>query len=198
MTPGPYLHVGGDEVKTLTPAQYKQFMERAQAIVASAGKQAIGWDEMAHIDRLPTTIVQHWRPEFSGDTADMKLVLSPAQKIYLDMKYDRSTPIGLDWAARIEVREAYDWEPATFARVPESAIVGIEAPLWSETLRTMSDVEYMAFPRLAGAAEIAWSAAGARHWDEYRLRLGAQAPRWSALGINYYRSPQVPWVEPGG
>ena len=81
MTPGPYIHVGGDEVKTLTPAQYKQFMERAQAIVAATGKQVIGWDEMSHIDRLPTTVVQHWRPAFTGDTSDMKLVLSPAQKI---------------------------------------------------------------------------------------------------------------------
>jgi hexosaminidase len=194
MTPGPYIHVGGDEVKTLTPVQYKQFMERAQAIVAAQGKQVIGWDEMANIERLPTTLVQHWRPEFKQDAADMKLVLSPAQKIYLDMKYDASTPIGLDWAARIEAREAYDWDPTTLAGVPERSIVGIEAPIWSETLKTMADVEYMAFPRLPGAAEIGWSPAAARHWEEYRLRLGAQAPRWSALGINAYRSPQVPWT----
>ena len=33
MTPGPYFHVGGDEVKTLTPAQYVQFIERVQTIV---------------------------------------------------------------------------------------------------------------------------------------------------------------------
>jgi hexosaminidase len=25
------------------------------------------------------------------------------------------------------------------------------------------------------------------------MRLGAQAPRWAALGINYYRSPKIPW-----
>lgn len=193
ITPGPYIHVGGDEVKKLTAAQYKGFMERAQAIVASAGKLVIGWDEIAGIDRLPTTVVQHWRPEFKQDTADMKLVLSPARKIYLDMKYDATTPIGQDWAARIEAREAYDWEPTTFAKVPESAILGIESPIWSETMKTMDDVEYMAFPRLPGVAEVGWSSSSARHWDEYRVRLGAQAPRWRALGINAYRSPQVPW-----
>jgi len=54
-------------------------------------------------------------------------------------------------------------------------------------------VEYMAFPRLPGAAEIAWSPAAARKWEEYRTRLGAQAQRWSALGINAYWSPTVEW-----
>ena len=193
MTPGPYIHVGGDEVKLLTGVQYKAFMERAQAIVAATGKLAIGWDEMAGIDRLPTTVVQHWRPEFKQDAADMKLVLSPAQKIYLDMQYDATTPIGQNWAARIEVRESYDWDPTTFAKVPDASILGVEAPIWSETMKTMRDVEYMAFPRLPGVAEIGWSPAAARHWEEYRVRLGAQTPRWSALGVNAYRSPQVPW-----
>jgi hexosaminidase len=57
----------------------------------------------------------------------------------------------------------------------------------------MSDVEYMAFPQLAGVAEMGWSPADARDWDTYRLRLGAQGPRWTALGINFFRTPDVPW-----
>jgi hexosaminidase len=77
--------------------------------------------------------------------------------------------------------------------VNEASILGVEAPLWSETLATMRDVEYMAFPRLAGAAEIAWSPKANRTWDEYKVRLAAQAQRWSALGINAYWSPTVPW-----
>ena len=61
----------------------------------------------------------------------------------------------------------------------------------------MSDIEYLAFPRLAGVAELGWSQESRRSWEEYRLRLGAQAPRWVALGINFYRSPLVPWDEGG-
>jgi hexosaminidase len=92
------------------------------------------------------------------------------------------------------VRKAYDWEPATLlAGVPESAILGVEAPLWSETLVTIRDFEFLAFPRLAGVAEMGWSPAAARNWEEYRRRLGAQAPRWAALGLNFHRAPEVPW-----
>jgi hexosaminidase len=193
ITPGQYLHVGGDEVKKLTAEQYATFIGRVLEIVVAQGKLPIGWDEIAQAKRPAGTLVQHWRPDFKHGTEDMKLILSPAHKVYLDMKYDRSTPIGLDWAARIEVRDAYDWDPVTLAGVDESAIVGIEAPIWSETLQTMDDVEYMAFPRLAAVAEAAWSQGSTRDWDEFRTRLAAHGPRWSALGVNFFRSGQVDW-----
>jgi hexosaminidase len=195
MTPGPYFHIGGDEVKKLTPAQYAAFMERAQGIVEKNGKQPIGWDEIAHSKLLPTTIVQYWRPDASIATPPWtKLVLSPANKIYLDMKYDAATVLGLNWAGNVDVAVPYEWDPATLLpKVTEASILGIEAPIWSETLVTMRDVEFMAFPRIAAVAEVAWSPQRARQWAEFKGRLGAQAPRWSALGINAYWSPKIEW-----
>jgi hexosaminidase len=195
MTPGPYFHVGGDEVEKLNATQYAQFMERAQAIVQKHGKAAIGWDEIAHAKVLPSTLIQYWRPDASIDPpAGTKLILSPANKVYLDMKYDDSTVLGLRWAGLVDVSVPYEWNPATLLpNVPESAVLGVEAPLWSETVATMADVEFMAFPRLAAVAEVAWSPQVAREWEEFRNRLGAQAPRWSALGINAYWSPKVDW-----
>ncbi len=194
---GPYFHVGGDEVKKLTPEQYKRFIERAQQIVLSHGRQMVGWDEIAHVDLHTSSIVQHWRPKTTPKAAvakGVKFILSPADRIYLDMKYDKTTALGLDWAAIIEVRQAYDWEPAKlFEGIAESAILGVEAPLWSETVANMRDVEFLAFPRIAAAAEIGWTPAAARQWDDFSARLALQDPRWTALGINFYRSPQVPW-----
>jgi hexosaminidase len=195
MTPGPYFHIGGDEVKTLTPEQYRQFVERVQGIVKAHGKQVIGWDEIAHATLLPDTVVQYWRPDASIIPApSTKLVLSPANKIYLDMKYDDATVLGLNWAGNVDVQVPYEWNPATLLpKVPDTAILGVEAPIWSETLATMDDLEFMAFPRLAAVAEVAWSPQSARQWAEFKIRLGAQAPRWAALGINAYWSPKVEW-----
>jgi hexosaminidase len=195
MTPGPYFHIGGDEVKKLTPAQYKAFIERVQGIVQARGKQVIGWDEVTKASLLPTTIVQYWRPDASiAPPSGTKLILSPANKIYLDMKYDDASVLGLNWAGNVDVPVAYQWNPATLLpKVPESDILGVESPIWSETLANMSDVEFMAFPRLAVVSEVAWSAESGRQWDEFRVRLGAQALRWSALGINAYWSPRVDW-----
>ena len=197
VTPGPYFHVGGDEVKTLSPAQYVKFIERVQTIVRAHGKQMIGWDEIAPVRLAPGSIVQHWRPDGSLAPAvkqGAKIIMSPANKAYLDMKYHPETVLGLSWAAYIDVDDAYTWDPARVSRdVPESAIVGVEAPLWSETLADIRDVEFMAFPRLAMIAEVGWSPADRRAWGEFRRRLGAQGPRWTALGVNFYRSPAVPW-----
>jgi hexosaminidase len=67
------------------------------------------------------------------------------------------------------------------------------APLWSDTVTNIRVVEYLAFPRLAAVAEIAWSAADRRSWADFTQRLGAQAPRWAALGVNFYRSPLIEW-----
>jgi hexosaminidase len=120
--------------------------------------------------------------------------MSPATRAYLDMKYDPSTRLGLDWAGTTDVRNAYEWDPvAQIQGLSEQQVLGVEAPLWSETLRTMADVEHMAFPRLAGIAEVGWSPTRDRSWSEYRVRLGAQGPRLRALGVNFYRAPGVPW-----
>jgi N-acetyl-beta-hexosaminidase len=119
--------------------------------------------------------------------------MSPANLAYLDQKYNPQTPIGLDWAGYIEVQTAYDWDPATLVPGARS-VLGIEAALWSETVTNSADAEFLAMPRLAALAEVAWSPQASRNWEAFRVRLGAQAPRWSAIGINFYRAPEIPWA----
>jgi hexosaminidase len=195
MTPGAYFHVGGDEVEKLKPEQYRQFIERVQGIVQKHRKEMIGWDEVAPVNLLPTSIVQHWRPKANeGLEKAPRLIVSPADRAYLDMKYDDRTVLGLNWAGNVDLRRAYDWDPAAVAKgASERAILGVEAPLWSETLVYMHDVEYMAFPRLPAIAEVGWTPQAQRQWDEFSRRLGVQTSRWEALGVNFYRAPEVTW-----
>jgi len=123
-----------------------------------------------------------------------KLVFSPSRKAYLDMQYNSTTKLGLHWAAYIEVDSAYAWSPMKILPgVDNKNILGIEAPLWTETIITMDNIEYMAFPRLAGYAEIGWSSDSTRHWDEYKVRLATHGPRLKAMDVDYYRSKLVPW-----
>jgi hexosaminidase len=196
LTPGPYLHIGGDENQKLTADQFRRFIERVQPIVQKQGKEVVGWGDIAPATLLPTTIVQHWRPEAShiAPAKAARLIVSPASKSYLDMKYDKTTVLGLNWAGEIEVRTAYDWDPAgAIGSLPAANIIGIEAPLWTETVATTSDMDFLSFPRLPALAEIAWSPLESKAWEEFRARLAEHGPRWSALGINYYRSPQIDW-----
>lgn len=192
LTPGPYFHIGGDESAATAPADYITFVERVQAIVQAHGKQIVGWEEVSQARLLPTTLVQQWANDMVIKAVQQgaKAIMSPAKHAYLDMKYDAETPLGLNWAGYVSVQQAYDWDPVElFAGINESDIAGVEAPLWSETLRTFADVEQMAFPRLIGIAEVGWSAAAARQWNTYHVRLAAQYPRLDVLGVNYYRTP---------
>ena len=198
LTPGRYLHVGGDENPILSHEDYTKFVERTQDIVAKHGKLMVGWEEIARARLSPTTLAQAWATDTVAAAAlkyGAKVILSPGKRTYLDMKYDANTELGLRWAALIEVRDAYDWDPATYMKgVAEPNIAGVEAALWSETVRNITAVEYLVMPRLPALAEVAWTPQSARSWDSFRQRLATHAPRWNFLGVNYYRSPQVPWA----
>ncbi|MCL4149642.1 UNVERIFIED_CONTAM: hypothetical protein GTU68_053212, partial [Idotea baltica] len=197
MTPGEYIHIGGDESHATPLKDFIKFIDRAQKIVEKHGKKVIGWDEIAHAEVLPNTIVQYWSKgenAIKGIEKGAKVLMSPAKKAYLDMQYDSITPIGLHWAAYIEVDEAYNWDLATYEEgVSKENIIGIDAPLWTETVQTMDDIEYLVFPRVLGLAEIGWTPTSQRNWDEYKVRLGNHKDRLEALDINYYPSKKVPW-----
>ncbi|MGW3847259.1 beta-N-acetylhexosaminidase [Streptomyces fagopyri] len=204
LTPGKYLHIGGDEAHSTSHADYVTFMDKVQPLVAKYGKKVMGWHQLTGATPAKGALAQYWGLD-DTDAAEKAqvaqaarngtgLVLSPADRVYLDMKYTEDTPLGQDWAGLVEVRRAYDWDPGTYLPgAPASAIRGVEAPLWTETIVTGADIDYMAFPRLPGVAELGWSPASTHDWDTYKVRLAAQGPRWDALGIGYYKSPQVPW-----
>ena len=202
LTPGPYLHIGGDEALSLSKEDYATVVARAQEIVNRHGKVAIGWHEVAAAALAPSTVLQFWGPTphapelVSAAANGTQVIMSPSNRVYLDMKYDEATPLGQSWAGHIALADAYDWDPADYLPgLPPTAVLGVESPLWTETIRTLSDIEFMAFPRLAAVAEVGWSAAPARCLDCFRRRLAAQAKRWEALNVSFYRAPEVPWVD---
>ncbi|MFE3635126.1 beta-N-acetylhexosaminidase [Streptomyces cellostaticus] len=204
LTPGRRLHIGGDEAHSTGHADYVEFMDRVQRVVARYGKTVVGWHQLTGATPAKGALAQYWGLDGTSATEKARvaeaarngtgLILSPADRVYLDMKYTAGTGPGTRWAGLVEVRRSYDWNPGSYLPgVPASAVRGVEAPLWTETLTRSSEIEYMAFPRLPGAAELGWSPAATHDWDAYKVRLAAQGPRWDALGMSYYKSPQVPW-----
>ncbi|MFA9388422.1 MAG: beta-N-acetylhexosaminidase [Prolixibacteraceae bacterium] len=198
MNPGPFMHIGGDESHVTLLKDYIPFINKVQKIVHAHGKKVIGWDEIAHANMDSTSIVQFWdnaKNARMGISKGTKVIVSPAKRAYLDMKYDSTTKLGLNWAAYIEVDQAYNWDPANYAEgLNRENIFGIESPLWSETVTNLDEIEFLVFPRLAAHAEIGWSVPDKRNWDDFSQRLGHQAGHLNALGIDFYRSPKVPWT----
>jgi hexosaminidase len=200
ITPGPYLHIGGDEAFKVKADAYAGFVDRVQPLVEATGKTLVGWHQLAPTAQHGGRVLQWWGT--NGDdpvTADAvrrgaRLILSPANHVYLDMKYAPDTPIGHDWAGLIDVERAYDWDPgAHLTGVPPEAVLGVEAPLWTESVTSLAEIEFMLLPRLPAVAELGWSPRSRHDWSAFRRRLAGHGPRWTTAGITFHRSPEVPW-----
>lgn len=194
MTPGPYFHIGGDESLVTKKEDYKYFVERVEKIVQKHGKRMIGWDEIATTEMSSSSVAQWWNNKKNaqaGIDQGMKLIVSLAQKAYLDMKYNENSQFGLRWAGYIPVDTAYNWFPED--SFDKTHILGVEAPLWTETIRTLDELEYLAFPRIIGYAELGWSVKENRNWEDYRRRLAYHGQFLRAQGVNYYASPLIDW-----
>ncbi|MFJ3405686.1 family 20 glycosylhydrolase [Promicromonospora sp. NPDC090134] len=148
----------------------------------------------------PGTVLQYWdtRPDpapfLRAAQAGAKFVMSPADRAYLDMKYTPEHPLGQQWAAFVELHDSYDWDPATLVEgLPESAIEGVSAAVWTETLLNRDHLFSMLLPRLAAVAEAAWSQPGAKDWESFRGRIAVEAGAWRRDGASYHPTPQIDW-----
>lgn len=199
LTPGSWIHIGGDEARSTSEADYAQMIGVARAAVEANGKQLIGWEELARADAGTGVVVQHWLDESLATRAvqnGAKVILSPARRVYFDMQYAADTPrdVGTFWAGYVDVRQSFDWEPSEWLDgVDERSVLGVEGAAWTEFIDTNEELETMIFPRLIGVAERGWSRPS--EWREYSARLGAHSLRLDDDGVQFFHSSQVPWLE---
>jgi len=210
LTPGPWIHIGGDESTATSKADYVAFINRATALVAETGKTVIGWHDIGAAPNLPDgTIGQYWdftppRTSSPKQTRDLlkrggQLIMSPANVAYLDQKYDLSERIGTQWAqAPLTLKESYSWDPVEiFPEREADIILGVEAPLWTETIRTQADIDYMAFPRIISIAEIGWMHQDQRDFVDFMGRLPTFGVYLDSWGIQFNRVPGISWSKAG-
>ncbi|WP_162458653.1 family 20 glycosylhydrolase [Pseudactinotalea suaedae] len=195
-TTGDFVHVGGDEVRLLSPEEYAAFIQHVEALVLRLGKRPVFWQEAAPALQDPRSVLQLWdsnadpAPVVAAAAHGHQVILSPGNRAYLDMKYDADTELGLDWAGHVDVRDAYDWDPATLVPgLPPEAILGVEAALWTETIRTEDDLFSMLLPRLPAIAEVAWSVPEVRAWEAFAEDLPAHRALWDARGLAHADRP---------
>ena len=206
--PGPYLHLGGDEALGTSNEDYRSIVDMAVRAVAATGRTAIAWHEAGAADLPREAVFQYWgflsptdeHAELVARAASRggSFILSPADAVYLDMKYDEETAAGLTWAnGPTSVERSYSWDPSDVIAVPEERILGVETAVWTETIADEATLEHMVFPRIASAAEAAWSrplGSPERSWERFRDRLAGLGALWDAEGIRFFRSPEIPWA----
>ena len=207
LTPGPYFHIGGDETHATSEQDYLIFIKSTLEIVKKYGKTGMGWADIAKAQIPKSTLIQYWsrtdkdsirnkkgiQEVLMGVDKGANIVMSPASLSYMDMKYNDSTKLGLTWAGIINTKKAYDWLPENLIPRNKNRILGIEAPLWTETAENFEELTFLAFPRIIGYSEIGWSQTSQRKWIDYRERLAHHGKLLKNLSIVFYESPMIDW-----
>lgn len=214
--PGRYVHIGGDEaVKDqwiASPRMQARIRElgvkgeeglqawmiaRLEKYLSAHGKRLLGWDEILMGELPPSATVMSWRGTEGGITAAKAghdVVMSPSSALYLDFLQTGSEDEPPGRPATITLDELYAFEPVPAALDAQQAqhILGVQANVWTEHLRTNARVQHALFPRIAALAEVAWSPQAARNYTDFLQRLPAMLPRWQAAGITPAPTPFKP------
>ncbi|WP_460802627.1 family 20 glycosylhydrolase [Microbacterium sp. GXF6406] len=203
LTPGDYLHIGGDESHVTSHENYVSFITRSVDIVHGLGKKMIGWNESSIAGVTEDDAIQYWIGN-TTDTLDaiknkgVKLIASRGGNAYLDMKYTDKTPIGLTWAAVGDFPLYYDWDPAEVitdngVKLDDDQLLGVEGPMWAETIRGREQAEFLSFPRAFAHAEIGWTPQEQRNGADFAQRMADVGERLLIGGANFYDGVHATW-----
>ncbi|MFJ3959282.1 family 20 glycosylhydrolase [Arthrobacter sp. NPDC090010] len=197
LTPGEYLHMGGDEALVTSKEDFVAMVADFAASVAATGKTVMGWNEFAQAELPRGAVVQYWDGDIEPTLKQVRengarVVMSPGKGSYLDQKYDESDPIGLKWAAVGDWDLYYGWDPVRDG-LREEDLLGVEAPLWSETIRNLDQAHWLIYPRAIAVAETAWTSPDGKDSAAFAGRLGALGERLVALDVTFRPSPGIDW-----
>ncbi|RPD38108.1 beta-N-acetylhexosaminidase [Chitinophaga barathri] len=177
------------------------FIKRMADTLLKLNSKVLGWDEVTAAE-LPAkeTIVFWWRQEKPGQLKDAldkgyQVVLCPRLPFYFDFVQDSTNLVGRRWQGGFNpLKRVYDFSLATLP-VPvgnkTAQVEGIQANLWTETIRTTERMYYMTFPRLIAFAEAAWTAPASRNFPQFEQRLQQHLPLLKEQGIYYMESPKL-------
>jgi hexosaminidase len=124
-------------------------------------------------------------------------VLSPAPILYFDNRPLNTVHTGRGPVVSIEDVYRFDPAPAALSEAQRAHILGVQANLWTEHVRTEERAEYMIFPRAAAIAEVGWSPAARIDWQSFSARLPDQLARYQSLGVGFARAPEPVAERPG-
>lgn len=207
--PSKYIHVGGDEavkdqwkgsaeiqarmkalgIKDETALQ-AWFMHRIGEHLTKRGRKLIGWDEILEGGEVPAdATITSWRGiegAITAAKAGHDAVLSPSPTLYFDHRQgagDSEPPGRLD-VMDLKTIYGFDPVPAEIPAAQQHHVLGLQANLWTEHVRTEERAAWMTFPRASAVAEIGWSAKGASDFGGFIDRVIPQMARMHGLGLN--------------
>ena len=184
------FNIGGDEVPkgALTKEEHQAFIDAVLEILNRYNLQPMGWEEITHFCPPESkAICYSW---LNSNTKPLEMaeagypvVLANANRLYFDFAYcNHHEEKGLNWGGYTDEYRSFDWEPLIHPNV-----IGMNAQLWGEVIRSFSQVEWQIYPKMYGLAERAWNNRSALTLADYNhLVYEVFIPQLAAIGRNFH------------
>jgi hexosaminidase len=206
--PSEYIHVGGDEAvkdqwRASAAVQRRMrelgladehalqsyFIQRMGRFLEQRGRRLIGWDEILEGGLAKNATVMSWRGldgAIAAAAAGHDTVLTPAPTLYLDNRNSDAPDEPPGRGRVVSLRDVYTFDPAPASIAnAQQHVIGVQANIWTEHIRTEERVEHMAFPRAAALAEVGWTPAAGLNWEDFSARLPVQMRRYARAGVRH-------------
>ena len=184
------LNIGGDEVPkgALTREEHQTFIDAVLEILNRYNLQPMGWEEITHFCKPESkAICYSW---LNSNTKPLEMaeagypvVLANANRLYFDFAYcNHHEEKGLNWGGYTDDYRSFDWEPLIHPNV-----IGMNAQLWGEVIRSFAQVEWQIYPKIYGLAERAWNNRSTLTLGDYnRLVYEVFIPQLADNGSNFH------------
>ena len=184
------FNIGGDEVPkgALTREEHQTFIDKVLTILQRYNLQPMGWEEIDHFCPSESgAICYAWLNSESKPLqlaeAGYQVVIATASHLYFDFAYcNHHQEKGLSWGGYTDEYRSFDWQPAQHPN-----IIGMNAQLWSEVIRSFAQVEWQIYPKIYGLAERAWNNRSTLSLSEYNdLVYNTFLPQLAASNRNFH------------
>ena len=208
--PSQYIHIGGDEASKKAWAECPLCQARMKAegladvdelqsymirrigrFLEAHGRTPVGWDEILQGGADSAAVVMAWRSVEEGERAASggnRTVMTPGAYCYFDTYQDDPSTLPTAMGGYLPLSKVYSFEPVPSGLSPDEAakIIGVQANLWCEYVPTEPHAELMIYPRLYALAEVAWSPASDRDYEDFHRRALALCAQMEAEGYNVF------------
>jgi hexosaminidase len=212
--PGPYVHIGGDEVpytswksNSIVHALMRReglssyadvqayFTRRVEGIARKYKRRIVGWNDIEENGISSEAVIMAWTDREAGVTAARQgndVVMTPGPPLYFDayQSHEDSEPPAIGGLTTL--RDVYDYDPSEGFSDPATRqhLLGAQGNVWTEYIPTPDHLWYMAYPRALALAELCWTPRSRMSWPGFQRRAGVALSRLEPLGVTF-RIPPV-------
>lgn len=171
------LDLKTDEHHTAEERLQSYFINYAEKVVNARGRKIIGWDEILEGGLAPNATVMSWRGMGGGIEAAKQgndVIMTPNTHLYFDHYQTKDTKdelLAIGGFSTVENVYSLEPQPSSLSEEQKKHIIGVQANLWREYIKSFSHVEYMVMPRMAALSEVQWTKPANKNYDDFIKRL---------------------------